>query len=303
MIFCAGLVAGAQLHVLQRPSPSGSPELISHLNQLDAELKQIRGMELSPADIVAANRDSICFIVSTYTLTDPGAQAGAPARYRLLATGFLASGDTVVSNRHVLEPWFGDAQAEKSITLGAIPRRGKILAYFPSLEQPLELSQIAVSQAADLAVARVDLPRGAHLSPLQLASHPGVAGEAVLVLGYPLGVTTMLAKTTAIPYQISALRQGEKDVDHLAEFRLIRPTATQGHLADESGTTLMYDASTARGSSGGPVFNMHGEVIGVNAALITGFNGTSLGVSTAALRPLLDSVEAQHAASPHGGVR
>jgi len=50
---------------------------------------------------------------------------------------------------------------------------------------------------------------------------------------------------------------------------------------------LMYDASSAHGSSGGPVFNLQGEVIAVNAAYIDGFNGSSLGVSTAELSSLL----------------
>jgi S1-C subfamily serine protease len=277
---------GSRLHPKQRPAVA-SPELIRQLNQLDAEVKQLRGSDLQPSNIVALNRDSICFILSSYTLAEPGTSASTLSHYRLLATGFLLSGNTVVSNRHVLEPWFGDSRAEKSIRLGAVPSRGKIVAYFPSLDQPVELSHVVASQVTDLAVAHVELPANAVIAPLRLASQPTLPGEAVVVMGYPLGVTTMLAKTTAIPYQISALRQDEKEVDHLAQFRLIRPTVTQGHLADTSGMTLLYDASTAHGSSGAPVFNMRGEVIGVNAALINGFNGTSLGISTAALRPLL----------------
>jgi S1-C subfamily serine protease len=296
-MFCAGLVMGSRLH---RPGALNS-ELVGRLNQLDAELKQLQNRELSASEIVAANRDSICFIVSSYTLADSWAPGSAPVRYRLLATGFLVRGNKVVSNRHVLEGWFGDPHAETAIRLGAVASRGKILAYFPTLKQPLELSHVVASRAADLAVAQVELPSGVAIPPLRLASQTSVTGEAVLVMGYPLGVTTMLAKTAAVPYQVSALRQDEQEVDHLAQFKLIRPTATQGHLADMSGTTLMYDATTAHGSSGGPVFNMRGEVIGVNAALINGFTGTSLGVSTAALLPLLNSVETQHAASPHVG--
>lgn len=281
-IFCAGVLTGVRAHLLQRSSLG--EQVVSQLNQLQAQLKQLQKPELSPADIVAANRDSTCFIISTYTLSRP---LNEPTHYRLLATGFLASEHTIVSNRHVLEPWFGDAEAERAIHLGATPHRGKILAYFPNLAQPVELSHVTASSTADVAIAHVDLP--VPIVPLRLASQPSVAGDGVLVLGYPLGITTMLAKSTAIPYRISALRQDERDVDRLAQFRLIRPTSTQGHLADASGTTLMYDASTAHGSSGAPVFNTRGEVIGINAALITGFNGTSLGISIEALKPLLQS--------------
>jgi len=273
---------------LNRPSALNS-ELVSRLNRLDAELRQLQNRDLSASEIVAANRDSVCFIVSSYTLADPFAAGSAPVHYRLLATGFLVPGNKVVSNRHVLEGWFGDPHAETAMRLGAVASRGKILAYFPTLKQPLELSHVVASGAADLAVAQIELPSGIAIPPLRLASQTSVAGEAVLVMGYPLGVTTMLAKTTAVPYQVSALRQDEQEADHLAQFKLIRPTATQGHLADMNGTTLMYDATTAHGSSGGPVFNMRGEVIGVNAALINGFTGTSLGVSTEALRPLLET--------------
>jgi len=123
--------------------------------------------------------------------------------------------------------------------------------------------------------------------PLRFASRASAPGDPVVVIGYPMGVTTMLAKSSAFPFRQPELRQSQKDVDHLAKFKLIRPSATQGHLVDANDQMLMYDASTAHGSSGGPVFNLQGEVIAVNAAYIDGFNGSSLGVSIAELSSLL----------------
>lgn len=284
-IFAGGLALGSRLRVFN-PNAHPNVDLVRRVNQLDIELKQLRKQELSPSEIVARSRNSICFIVSTYRLAGPKGQVRG--RYRVLATGFLAPGNIVVSNRHVLEPWFGDRQAERKTRRGGVPLRETVVAYFPGYGQAFDLSNITVSKAADVAVADVKLPAGSEIAPLRLAEGTSAPGEPVLVMGYPLGVTTMLAKSTAIPYQLSALREEDKDVGRLARFRLIRPSATQGHLADATGTTLMYDASTARGSSGGPVFNMRGEVIGVNAALITGFTGTSLGVSANALKPLLN---------------
>jgi S1-C subfamily serine protease len=97
----------------------------------------------------------------------------------------------------------------------------------------------------------------------------------------------MVAKSTAFPFRRSTLRQTQGNVDHLARVKLIRPSATQGHVVDASDQMLMYDASTAHGSSGGPVFNLHGEVIAVNAAFIDGFTGSSLGISTLALQSMI----------------
>jgi S1-C subfamily serine protease len=77
----------------------------------------------------------------------------------------------------------------------------------------------------------------------------------------------------------------------LAALSLIRPSATFGHLGDIVGDKLIYDAPTAHGGSGGPVFDSKGEVIGVNSAYIDGFSGGTLGVSVDALRPLVAAAE------------
>ena len=80
----------------------------------------------------------------------------------------------------------------------------------------------------------------------------------------------------------------------LAALSLIRPSATCGHLGDVVGDKLIYDAPTAHGGSGGPVFNTRGEVIGINSAYMDGFSGGTLGVSVDVLRPLLSAAQKQH---------
>lgn len=291
VIFAGGLMAGSRLLTSER-TPTTSTDLLARVNELDAELKQMRKSEKQPSEIISSARNSICFIVSSYRLSASDGPPWPVLHYRLFATGFLTSDGMVVSNRHVMEPWFGDAKSQSLILHGFLPARERVLAYFPSLSTPVELSDFFSSTKADVAIAHVRLPPGAAVSPLRLAQMPSAPGDPVLVIGYPLGVTTMLAKSTALPYELSGLRD-EQQVDRLARINLIRPSATQGHLSDVIGTSLMYDASTAHGSSGGPVLNTRGEVVGVNAALINGFNGTSLGVSVEALQDLLHKAELQ----------
>src|SRR5690349_6802307 len=199
LIFAGGLVAGARLLTSQRP-PSPDTELLwGRVNQLDAELKQLRKEEKQLPEIISSARNSVCFIVSSYRLTASDEAPSASLRYRLFATGFLTNDGMVVSNRHVMEPWFGDPKAQRLIFHGFRPTRERVLAYFPTLSNPIELSDFFSASDSDIAIARVQLPLGSSVLPLRLAPVTSAPGDPVLVIGYPLGVTTMLAKSTALP--------------------------------------------------------------------------------------------------------
>src|SRR5438045_6890097 len=107
-----------------------------------------------------------------------------------------------------------------------------------------------------------------------------------------MGVLGMMAKAPSPVYARLAFRRDDQGAaSELAALSLIRPSATCGHLGDVVGDKLIYDAPTAHGASGGPVFNSRGEVVGINAAYIDGFSGGPIGISIEALRPLIQQAQ------------
>jgi S1-C subfamily serine protease len=203
----------------------------------------------------------------------------------------------MATNRHVAEPWYGDSEAQKLIDLGATAMLENLVVFFPGSPTPVTLSPAAVSKTSDLAVLRVeDSDAVRNLPVLPLAKSAGAPGQLVTVIGYPMGIAGMVAKSPSSIYERLAYRHNDiSAASELAALSLIRPSATCGHLGDVVGEKLIYDAPTAHGGSGGPVFNTKGEVIGVNSAYMDGFSGGTIGVSVDSLRPLLQ--EAQNPSS------
>ena len=64
----------------------------------------------------------------------------------------------------------------------------------------------------------------------------------------------------------------------LAARGLVRPSTTQGHIADITDTDVVFDAPTTQGGSGGPLLNRNGQVIGVAYAVLSRFGGNSFAV-------------------------
>ncbi len=195
----------------------------------------------------------------------------------------------MATNRHVAEPWYGDSEAQKLIDQGATAMLENLVVFFPGSPTPVTLSPAAVSRSSDLAVLHVeDSDAVRNLPVLPLAKTPGSPGQLVTVMGYPMGIAGMVAKSPTSIYERLAYRHNDiSAASELAALSLIRPSTTCGHLGDVVGDKLIYDAPTAHGGSGGPVFNTKGEVIGVNSAYMDGFSGGTIGVSVDSLRPLL----------------
>jgi len=274
--------------LLARFYPSGqSNDVELKLRQLSRQVQQLQQEQAMPALVLNRYRDSICYVFGVYRVGFPGRLPSL--RARISGTGFVVAGGLLATNRHVAEPWFGDPESAVLIRRGATPQLEKLLAFFPGLPTPVNVTPAALSSQGDAAVLRIEDPRAVgQLRPLPLAEAIPSPGELVAVVGYPMGVLGMVAKSPPAVYERLAFRGDDQNAaSELAALSLIRPSSTCGHLGDVVGDKLIYDAPTAHGGSGGPVFNSQGEVIGINAAYLDGFSGGTLGVSVRALKPLI----------------
>ncbi len=266
-------------------------DLQKQVHELTAQVEQLKQDQAMPAVVLNRYRNSIGYIYGVYQV---GFSNQRPViRARVSGTGFLVGNGLLATNRHVAEPWYGDAEAQKLIDQGAVGMLESLVVFFPGSPTPVNLSPASVSRTSDLAVLHTentDVVRGLPILPLAKSS--GAPGQLVTVIGYPMGIAGMVAKSPAGIYERMAYRHNDINAaSELAALSLIRPSTTCGHLGDVVGDKLIYDAPTAHGGSGGPVFNTKGEVIGVNSAYMDGFSGGTLGVSVDSLRPLLQEAQ------------
>jgi S1-C subfamily serine protease len=262
-------------------------DLQKQVHTLTQQVAQLEKEQATPALVLSRYRNSIGYIYGVYQVGF--ANQPAAIRARVSGTGFLVGDGLLATNRHVAEPWYGDSGAEALIDRGATAMLESLVVFFPGSMTPVNLTPGAASSTSDLAVLKIEdkaAVRG--LAVLPLAKGNALPGQLVTVIGYPMGIAGMVAKSPSGIYQRLAYRHNDiTAASELAALSLIRPSTTCGHLGDVVGDKLIYDAPTAHGGSGGPVFNSNAEVIGVNSAYIDGFSGGTLGFSVEALRPLI----------------
>jgi len=207
------------------------------------------------------------------TLTPDG--KAAIAEFEFVGTGFYVGDGFVVTNRHIAQPWLADDRARSlSSSVRGQPRLRKLNAYFPEHAQPIPLKFKQAANRDDLAVCLLDtrdLPTDIPLLPLETDPDAIAVGKTVVMMGYPSGPDRLLALLDDAESRGIQQRYGSLDslLGYLAETRRIQPLTTQGNITDLDVRRIAYDARTAEGGSGAPVFGPTGRIIGVNFAIFT----------------------------------
>ena len=202
-------------------------------------------------------------------------------------TAFVATEDgLLLTNAHVAVPWQFEEPAEALVQRGLIPVMQRQIGYLPGIEAPFDVELVVASETADVAVLRCSGATG--LVPfLPLGETPARPGEEVFVPGYPTGIRALLARTNEA-FVDSLMRDPRPDfwtmAQRLSEAGHIAPLATRGIVGQATLDKLVYDAETTHGGSGGPVLGLNGEVQAINAAILTDFGGSNLGIPAAHAR-------------------
>lgn len=197
----------------------------------------------------------------------------AVAEYEFVGTGFHVGNGFVITNRHIVQPWIADDRAQ-SISLKAQPRLKRLIAYFPENTQAIPLKFKAAAGRDDLAVCLLDLPElpgNIPVLPLETDPDAVAVGKTVVMMGYPSGPDRLLALLDDAESRGIQQRYGTPmaQLGYLAETKRIQPLTTQGSITDLDVRRIVYDARTAEGGSGAPLFGPTGRVIGVNFAVFT----------------------------------
>lgn len=270
-----------------------SPEEVRALTQ---RLKMLEIERSSAETLINRYGPSVCFLYVAYGFIENGIPELVPSvLLENMGTGFVVDNKgLMVTTRHITEPWTMDPSGPEMVKAGLEPKLVTMLAYFPGRPNPHEVSLVRLSDVGDVALGRLSpVPQGITPIPIRKPAPQGVAGEAVVVLGYPVGVEGVLARmddTVAEALMKKAGHGLRRLVQDIADGGGIRPLATQGHIGDVVPGRIIYDAQTTGGSSGSPVFNSRGEVIAVNAATMIRFRGASFGVPISNVLDLLPSI-------------
>ena len=201
----------------------------------------------------------------------------------LTGSGFVVSEDgLVLTNRHVVDPWWADSGfGEGLLRQGFRAVRERFFMAFPGTGELIPLIRCGAEEEVDLAVLRLGKHRQS-MPALKLNGDGQTGeGEKIILLGYPeglQGIINKLGRTESESMQMMAGRRQMEVLQKLAEIKSVVPTMTQGVLSNRRDESLVYDALTATGGSGGPLFNVKGEVIGINVAVSRSFAGANFGI-------------------------
>src|ERR1700726_5076973 len=204
------LGAFAMVHYYSPKATMAEPpnDLQKQVHLLTAQIEQLQQDQAMPAVVMNRYRNSIGYIYGVYQVGF--ANHRPEVRARVSGTGFLVGNGLMATNRHVAEPWYGDSEAQKLIDQGATAMLENLVVFFPGSPTPVTLSPAAVSKASDLAVLRVeDSDAFRNLPVLPLAKSAGAPGQLVTVIGYPMGIAGMVAKSPAGIYERLAFRHND----------------------------------------------------------------------------------------------
>lgn len=298
-------------------------ELAGRLATTTKRLSRLEHLSSATARVIAESRSSVLFLQGAYAFRERstgrmlrhavGAEGkplvlpnglplltfegeGPVAERQFSGTGFVVGEEgLIVTSRHVAQPWISDANVTAMVGGVIEPVQLKFIAYLAGATEAIDVVLMHASNKSDLALLSAKMAR-LDEKGLRLARRTPEPGEEVVLIGYPTGMRSMLAQAGSdfvTKLQQEKVTDFWKVAERLAKAGRIVPLASGGIVGRVSDETIVYDAQTTHGGSGGPLLDIHGAVVAVNSAILPEYGGSNLGIPASELRRLIREVKAQ----------
>jgi S1-C subfamily serine protease len=219
-------------------APNDASTMADLRRRLDAAMRQQRKLagaaRIDVAGLAATNRDAVALVFVQF----PNGQVYTGTAFAVQSD---ANGGLLVTNKHVVSDSAGQIA----------PRIGVV---FHGTPQNFRAEIVRVHPDADLALIRASVHRGfPTIRRLAPPTRNGAMGEPVAVLGFPLGL----------------------DLEYGHDWSKVgaAATLTLGTVSRVLPELLQLDSYGAQGSSGSPIFDKDGNLIGVVYGGQPGSNG------------------------------
>lgn len=293
-------------------------EVVTALRATDERVNALEARNSATARVIGEAGRATLFLQGSYQFMQPGSERplrlvlgsdgrpirnplgypalsldgdGPPLEVFVTGTGFVVTANgRAITNRHVAFPWEFDDAARNILLSGFEARWTRFVGFLSDGSAGHDIENVLASHEVDLAVIQLD-DAGESLPFLEPSSEPPAPGDPIVVMGYPLGLRALMARSDAV--FVDGLRQeGVTDffeqAERIATAGFMRPLATRGIVGQVTGASVVYDAETTSGGSGGPVLSLDGRVVAVNTAILPEFGGSNLGVPAEAIHRLLE---------------
>ena len=285
--------------------------------QLEGTFKRLEELEAGSgkaSQVIASATPSVVFLLGTFGLMEPETgrlfhyvesvdglitkytfeEEGKVMEMTLTGTAFVVSeSGMLLTNRHVIEPWQGDPDLAMIQGRQLTPVILKIVAYYPGVSESVPVELVSIDESMDLALLQ-STDNTPKITPLEFETSIPQPGDEVLLLGYPTGLRALVARAS-IEFIESITPNGPIEswtvAQRLSEAGSIKPLASRGIVSQVTDKFIVYDAETTFGGSGGPVLDLNGRVIAINAAIIPEFSGANMGVPARLAQDILAQIK------------
>ncbi len=116
-------------------------------------------------------------------------------RADFFGTGFLVGEGKILTNHHVVQPWWKNDELSSAVQQGLVPVIAEMTAYFPDAPSGVSVGITQISDVADLSLLHGDLS-GLQRPVLKIDSRKeaAISGQPVISVGYATGISAILAR-------------------------------------------------------------------------------------------------------------